>query len=132
MAVVVTQGSKLEVKVSGLWTKVAGVFDADGPQTSRGTIDVSDWDSTAAEKRDALKDHGTWSFQINWHPTDPALIYLRGRLDSGTPDDFRVTFADNSTATFQATVRGMPMKGPKNDVWRATLQLEVTGDITWS
>lgn len=136
---VLSQKSSLRVKDpdSQSWVFISGMVDFNGPQTSRGEIDVTDLESTAMEYLPDLKDNGTFTATMNTLLGDPGQQILMRSLDTSDLLEFELILPDDGFGNgevpiyFNASVTQFPIEGAARAVLRTSLSLRISGDVTF-
>ena len=95
-------------------------------------IDVTHFLSTRREKRLGMGDEGTLSFDLNLIPSDPQQQALETLRTSGNTRNFKITLTDGTTITLAGLVKKFEKSADLDDVWRASVDLEVSGEPTWN
>lgn len=117
---------------SETFTTIPEIKTFSGPGGSATVIDVSDFSSTARQKRMGLNDEGQLSFTINYVPTNTQHALLRTQRASRELTSFQLVFTDtgNTTWDFEAYVNGFSVSGAVDGVVEANVTLEISGSIT--
>lgn len=105
-----------------------------GPNSSSSELDVTNLASTAKEVLLGLTDFGDFSFDINVYLSDLGQTRLRTLMGSKALGQFKLVLPSGSitTATFNAYVKGMPMKGGVDKPLEGSVTLRITGEVVWS
>ena len=121
-------GSPLE------YTAIAEINSFSGPGGSVSVIDVTDLSSSAKEKVSGLNDNGQLSFECNLIPSNTQHAALRTAKENGTKVSVKLIFTDTGATewTFDAIVTGFSVSGAVDGVVKASVTLEISGDITES
>ncbi len=114
------------------WTEIGEVTDFSGPDGSASEIDVTHLQSTAKEFLMGLKDEGTYSLSINWVPDDAGQAACREARDTREKKDFKVTYSDDSTATFEGYIMAMSGGGAVDDKVSGSITIRITDEITFA
>lgn len=135
-SVLVSQGTLIQVQDEvGTFINIACVRDFNGPNISRGEIDVTTLCSTAKEYIPDLKDNGDFSVTAFYSPRNKAQRLLMNALDEVDSKRFRVVLPDdgmgNTSFEFDAFVKSFPISGAQSQAISANLGLRITGDIEW-
>jgi hypothetical protein len=150
MAELKTQGTEIfildDTNSGSEVEKIGQVTNIGAIGGTAGEINVTNLDSTAQEVLAGLKDNGTVSIDIDWDPQDASHVTLDSLVGGDTNKRFFIacseadtdptyssTFTlptDRTTLDFDAAVLSFQKTGGTDDVWRATLQLRISGDIT--
>ncbi|MCS7294434.1 MAG: phage tail tube protein [Dehalococcoidia bacterium] len=111
------------------FTRIARVTDISGPTISAETADVTNrdsqgWSDVVATTRTA----GEVSFDIIWDPAEPTHQVLLNLVDTGALRNFKVVFADESTAwQLAGYVTSFEINSALDDAMRASVTIAVTG-----
>ena len=117
-----------------VYTTIASRISIDGPDSSVGTVNVSDLDSTAVEKAATLPDGGKVSMEIWYDPTGATHKLLTGLQTTPSVEQWQLKFADvaGTVLPFKAILTKFKAGGMKvDDYLNASTELEITGPITW-
>lgn len=125
--------------------KLGNITDVGEFGPTSGDIDVTNMDSSSMEYFAGLVDNGTITIGFNYDPanvTQQTLTALAGGAnkrfvigcsESGTQVTFSSGYTiptDRTTFDFNGNVQGMPKGASVNEVWRGTISIRVSGDIT--
>lgn len=130
-----TQGTVIAIDTgSGTpdWTHIKEVVTFSGFDGSAAEIDVTSLDSTAKEFLMGLQDFGNFSMECNYLASDEGQSALRAAKAARSKEDFKITFSDNSTATFSAFVLSAGMSGGVDAKMDTSFNLRITGDVTFA
>ena len=115
------------------FTEIGEVVTFDGPGGSANMYETTHLGSTAKEKQMGLPDEGQFTMSINWDQAgDAGQQAAAAARIARTAKNFRVTYSDASTATFDAYVLGLASSGGVDDKVAGSLTLEITGVVTWA
>ena len=78
-----------------------------------------------------LIDNGEASFELNWVPGNASDLLIRGLMASGEVVEHRITFPNDVTVTFDASIIGFEKEIPVDDRMVATITVAVSGEETW-
>lgn len=95
-------------------------------------IDVTHFLSVKREKRIGLPDEGTLSMDLNFIPSDPVQQLLEADRVSQLPRLFKITFTDTTICEFEGLVKTFEKSAEPDDVWRASVSIEVSGEPDWT
>ena len=130
------QGTLLKLGAGSplVYTSIAEINSFNGPGGSAAIIDTTDLSSTAKEKVPGLHDNGQLSFECNLLPSNTQHAALRTAKENGTLCSFQLIFTDTGSTiwTFSAYVTNFSVSGAVDGVVKASVTLEITGDITES
>ena len=115
------------------WIEIGEVVSHDGPGGSAAVYETTHLQSTAKEKKVGLPDEGQLTLAVNWClATDPGQQAASDARKDRTEKHFKLTFSDDSTATFSGYVLGMSASGAVDDKVSGSITIEITGAVTWS
>lgn len=97
---------------------------------SAAEIDVTHLQSTAKEFRMGLQDNGNFSMDLNYLPEDAGQDLVRAAKASREIQDFKLTFSDLTTATFQGFVTTAPRTGSVDSIIETSFNIRISGDVT--
>lgn len=130
------QGTELQLGSGSplTYTKIAEINSFSGPGGSVSVIDVTDLSSAAKEKIAGLNDNGQLSFECNFIPTNAQQAALREAKENGTTISVKLIFTDTGATewTFNAIVINLTPSGAVDGVVKASVTLEISGEITES
>lgn len=117
-----------------VFTAIGEVVSIDGPGGEAAIIDATHLQSTAKEKLIGLPDEGRVSLGCNLVPGDAGQIQLRNDRLNATRRNYKITLTDSpaTNLAFAAYCMGFKVNGAVDDKISATIELEVTGAVTWS
>jgi hypothetical protein len=116
------------------FTEIEEVISITGPSGTANVIDVSDLRSSRREKRAGLADNGNISFEIFYIPTNTQHAALRTMYGTRVGRQFQIEFTDSPATVwqFEGYVTGFSASTSVDNVWKATITVEINGDITES
>lgn len=123
------------------FTEVAFVQDdLSPPGLSRNAIDSTTRDDTAYTRTfiKGWKDTGEASFNVAYDPsaathgTAVGGLYAIWNDDTTGLDDWRITYPDASTETFQGIMTAFEPTAPLDDLMTADITIKASGTITWA
>ena len=115
------------------WIEIGEVVSHDGPGGSAAVYETTHLQSTAKEKKVGLPDEGQLTLAINWClKTDLGQQEASVARKDRTEKNFKLTFSDDSTASFSGYVLGMSASGAVDDKVSGSITIEITGAVTWS
>lgn len=134
---ILANGTYMEVQdpATSAWLTVAGLTDFNGPQTTRGEIEVTELCSAAKEYVADLKDNGTFTSTVHTKLGTASQKLLFAGLDARDPYLFRLVLPDDGLGngpviiSFAAFVTGFPVSGGRGQVISSALSLRITGDV---
>ena len=114
------------------WTPVVNMRSFTGFDGSANIIDVTNLSSLSEEIRPGIPRFGQLSFEIDWDHSDPSHAALIARQLSQAQTAFKLVLPEPRTATFNGYVMKVPIQGGVDQVVRGTLDVRITGPVTWS
>lgn len=114
------------------WTAIANVRSFTGFDGAANIIDVTNLSSTAEEIRPGIPRFGQMSFEIDWDHGDAGHLALLAKQLSQAQTPFKLVLPDTHTATFNAYVMKVPSQGGVDQVVRGTVDVRITGPVSWS
>ena len=115
------------------WIEIGEVVSHDGPGGSAAVYETTHLQSTAKEKKIGLPDEGQLTLAINWClATDSGQQAASNARKARTEKNFKLTFSDDSTASFSGYVLGMSASGAVDDKVSGSITIEITGAVEWS
>ncbi len=132
---IVTQGFKFEIGNADsplTYTEVKEITNFSLFDGQANEIDVTHLQSTAKEFLMGLQDFGTGTLDCNHLPSDAGQQAMRSAKVSGDIQDFKVTFSDASTATFQGFVQSNPLTGGVDAKVDGSFAIRISGDVTFA
>ena len=114
------------------WTEIGEATDFSGPDGTANEIDTTHLQSTAKEFLMGLPDEGNISLSMNWAPTDTGQIAAKAARKARTEKDFKITYSDDSTATFKAYVLGLSSGAGVDSKVNGSMTLRITDEVTWA
>lgn len=130
-----SQGFGIEIGNSDsplTYTAIGEVKSFTGFDGSAAEIDVTHLKSTAKEFRMGLQDFGSFNMDVNYLPADAGQVLLRAAKASRAIQDFKVTFSDATTATFQAFVTNSPLSGGVDNIVDGSFNLRISGNVVFA
>ena len=115
------------------WSEVGEVVDMNLEDPGATEINTTHLQSTAKEYLMGLEDAGSYTFSVNWLFTDAGQEALRTAKTSRALKNFRVTYSDDSTATFSAYVQ--TFTGPSlgvDDKMSGSITLKISGAVAFA
>jgi len=114
------------------WLEIGEVTDWDGPGGSATMYETTHLRSEAKEKKIGLMDEGQLTLSINWEPSDTGQQAARDARAARTEKSFRITYTDNSTATFDGYVMGMSSSGGVDNKVSGSITIEISGPVEYA
>lgn len=114
------------------YAEIAEVTDFDGPSGSASVISMTHLRSTAHEKKMGLLDEGQFTFSLNYLPSDAGLVAARQARAGNIERNFRITFANSTTASFAGYVAAVSTSGSVDGKVTGSITIEITGSVTFA
>ena len=114
------------------WLEIGEVTDWDGPGGSATMYETTHLRSEAKEKKIGLMDEGQLTLSINWEPSDTGQKAARDARAARTEKSFRLTYTDNSKATFDGYVIGMSSSGGVDNKVSGSITIEISGSVEYT
>ena len=111
---------------------VGGIKSYSGFDGSSEEIDVTTLASTAKEFQVGLEDFGNISLELNVDHSDVGQEAMRAARTVGATRECVLTLKDLSVGTFNAFVVSFPQDGETSGVDTASVNLRITGSVTWT
>ena len=128
-----TQGFKFEIGNGDsplTYTEVKEVVSFNGFDGKASEIDVTHLRSTAKEFLMGLRDFGNFNLETNYLPSDAGQDAMRAAQASREVQDFKITFSDDTSATFQGYVLSNPLSGGVDSKVSGSFDIRITGAVT--
>ncbi len=114
------------------WTEIAEITDFSGPDGTASEIDITHLQSTAKEFLMGLLDEGSFSLSINWAPSDTGQKAAIAARKARAEKDFKITYSDDSTATFKGYILGLSSSGAVDGKIDGSITIRITDEVTWA
>ncbi len=115
------------------WLTLGEMVTFDGPGGSASMYETTHLLSTAKEKKVGLMDEGQLTLSMNWClETDLGQQEASDARKARSEKNFKLTFSDDSTASFAGYVMGMSASGGVDDKVNGSITIEITGAVTHS
>ena len=118
-----------------VFSKIAEVKSIKGPSRKRGTIDVSNTDSTGGytEVIPGMKEGGQIQIDANFVPTDNTYQLIESDFENLiAPRNFRVLCPDGTKYTFGAFITGLSMTFETKSAMGVSITADITGPVVRS
>lgn len=110
---------------------IGEVYDVQGGGGGAPEIDVTSFASAAKEYLLGLPDNGQFTLTMNELASDTGHTRLRALLASGDAAGFTIVAPSTAiTLSFDARVQNYEYAMRKDDAWRTTVTLRLTGAVT--
>ena len=119
--------------VTPAFVQVAEVFNVTPGEATADRIDATHYQSPDRRREyiSGLIDPGEASIELNWEPGSNTDVLLRDLFTSGATVEHRITFPNNVTLTYDASIIGFSKAIPLDDRMTATITVAVSGAETW-
>lgn len=127
-----SQGFKLEIGNADsplTYTEVKEIVSFNAFDGQATVIDVTHMQSTAKEVFMGLQDFGTFTGDTNYLTADPGQVLLRQAKGTREIQDFRMTLANGTTATFRGYVLSSPISGGVDAKIDGSFSIQISGDV---
>ena len=114
------------------WTEIGEVTDFSGPDGTASEIDTTHLQSTAKEFLMGLPDEGNFTLSINWEPSDTGQAAAIAARKARAEKNFKVTYSDDSTATFKGYILGLSSSGAVDGKIDGSITIRITDEVTWA
>jgi len=114
------------------YTEIEEVKSFSGFDGAASEIDVTTLKSTAMEFRLGLQDFGSFKVEINVLNADPGQAACAAAKASGEVKNFRLTLPNAEVASFSGLVKSMPAQGGVNGIFGGSMDIRITGEVTWA
>lgn len=114
------------------WTNIGNFKTIKAFDGKAAKLDATNLASTAKEWRSGLLDPGSFSFDLDVDNTDPGQLALQAYRVASTITNFKLTLPNTHTATFQGYVESFPWDGGVDKLLSATVDIVITGPITFA
>lgn len=130
-----SQGAKLQLSISSVFTDIALVTGISGPNPEGETFDATHLQSTdnAREFVDTVWAAGEVTAELLYDPAASTHRRLFTLLKARTVESWKIIYPDGSTGTehaFSARVIGLTHDGAVAEGLKATVTLQITGTVT--
>ncbi|WP_174769797.1 phage tail tube protein [Paraburkholderia bonniea] len=109
---------------------IKNVYEFSGFDGAASDIDVTDLASQAKEYRAGLQDWNTVTMGVNINMKEPSHVALLAAKKSGAIREFTATLSEGTKIGFQGYVKNFPISMAVDAVYKGSIQIRVTGDIT--
>jgi len=128
---VLSRGTLLKRKISGVFTTIPEAGDVSFPGSTREEIDVTTQDSPGQTKEflGGDIDFGEIAQDMNFVPTNAVhAVLVADSLSASVVQEWQISYAAGTkTCSFSGYVKGYAITGPVNGVYKATLTIRCTG-----
>ena len=127
-----SQGFKFEIEDignPGTYIEVIGITSFTGLDGQAAEMDASHLGSTAKEMLLGLPDNGTFGLETNLLHSDAGQTALRTAKKDGNIRNFRATYSDATTDTFDGYVLSAPKSGAVDAKMDGSFSIRISGDV---
>lgn len=114
------------------WTQVMEIKSFSGFDGSASEVDITNLDSTAKEFRLGLQDFGSFKVELNVVHADAGQAACAAAMAAGTVKNFKVTLPNAEVGTFSGLVKSMPAQGGVDATFTGSMDIRITGSVTWA
>jgi hypothetical protein len=128
-----TQGFTLEIGNGDsplTFTEVGEITNFTAFDGAAAEIDTTHLQSTAKEFLMGLQDFGNFNCDTNYLSADAGQVLVRAAKASRAVQDFKLTYSDATTASFQGYVLSAPVSGGVDSKLDGSFSIRITGDVT--
>lgn len=113
-------------------TALAEVYSVTPPESSIDQIEVTHFKSPGRKREyiPALSDNGTASCEMNFEPGSATDLLIEGLITPGAVVDAEIEYPNGTVVAFSCSVSGYSKGVPVDDRLTATVEFQVTGDVT--
>jgi hypothetical protein len=115
-------------------TVVGEVDDLGALESTRAIVDMLNYNEDDVQRLAGAKDNGSVSVTLNWNPADADHETLVAAYETGDIATFAIQWnsgANSARADFSAIVSEMSISHPKEDGVKATVELSISGPVTF-
>lgn len=114
------------------WVAIAEVYNVTPPSFTADRVEATHMQSPnrTREYIPGLITPGAASFEMNFIPGSDADALIREMQENGTTTEHRITFPNDVTWTFTASIESYEPAAPTDDRMTATVNIIVSGNIT--
>lgn len=113
------------------WTLIGNIHDYKAFSGKTSSIDVTNLQSKAMEKRPGLRDPGDLSANLDRVDTDPGQLLCLAAQAVSAVKSFKLTLADGESYAYKGFIDSFDLSGSVNGVNKGTLTVIATGDVTY-
>ncbi|KAA1015974.1 phage tail protein [Paraburkholderia panacisoli] len=114
------------------WTGIKNLKTFKGMDGKVAKLDATNLSSTAKEYISGLLDPGQFSFDVDLDANDAGQTALRNFLATAAVVSFKLTLPNAHTATFLAFVETFPWDGGVDKIVTASVNLIISGPVTYA
>ncbi|MBF0339667.1 MAG: hypothetical protein HQL95_01725 [Magnetococcales bacterium] len=100
-----------------------------GPKVSKGTIEVTNLESTATEFIYDILNSGTFSFDFDHDRYDAGQLALEDAINTNTAKNFKLIIPDGTTYTFSGFVSSIDISGGKGQTVKRNCEIRINCSI---
>lgn len=114
------------------WTQIGNFKTIKGFDGKTAKLDATNLSSLAKEYRAGLIDPGNFSFDVDVDMADAGQLALQNYRANATLANYKLTLPNSHTATFVGFVESFPWDGGVDKILSATVNIIITGPITYA
>jgi hypothetical protein len=114
------------------WVPIGNFKTIKGFDGKTAKLDATNLSSQAKEYRAGLIDPGNFSFDVDVDMTDAGQLALQSNRAAATLANYKLTLPNSHTATFTGFVESFPWDGGVDKLLSATVNIIITGPVTYS
>jgi hypothetical protein len=114
------------------WTSVGNFKTIKGFDGKTAKLDATNLASLAKEYKAGLQDPGNFSFDVDVDMSDAGQLALQQYRANATIAVFKLTLPNGHTATFNGFVEQFPWDGGVDKLVSATVNIIITGPVTYA
>jgi len=116
----------------GTTGQVVGGIISFGIDSTADEREVTTLASSAKEYKLGLQDHGTLQLSVLYDRSDVGQAAMITARAGNLTREVVMTLSSGDIATFNVLVKALPIDGAADDDLKSTIDLRITGDITWT
>lgn len=113
------------------WVPIGNFKTIKGFDGKTAKLDATNLASLAKEYRAGLIDPGNFSFDVDVDMSDAGQLSLQSNRAAATLAQFKLTLPNGHTATFTGFVESFPWDGGVDKLLSATVNIIITGPVTY-
>ncbi len=114
------------------FTALAEVYSVTPPESSIDQVEVTHFKSPGRRREyiPTLSDNGTASCEMNYIPGSATDLLIEALITAGSVVPAEIEFPNGTVVAFSCSVSGYSKTNPVDDRLTATVEFQVTGDVT--
>lgn len=114
------------------FTDLEEVYSVTPPESSIDQVEVTHFKSQGRKREyiPALSDNGTASCEMNFIPGSDTDLLIEGLVSAGHVVEAEIEYPNGTVVAFSCSVSGYSKGVPVDDRLTATVEFQVTGDVT--